>query len=191
MGWSVPKEHDGIVRDIMKGSDRVTAIVGCAFIEETLRERLKKQFGHDKDAFDNVFGQNGPLGNLAAQCRFAYTSKTVSKVTRNKIEAIGKIRNKFAHKTGDLSFDNALFKPLLSELGKPRSYMFGAGTKTKGSYEIDGLSPRDYFIANLQDVFSYLDSEGENAPKRRRSLIVISLPGKSKSRPQSSPQKRD
>lgn len=183
MGWSVSKEHDGIVRDIMKGSDRVAAIVGCAFIEELLRERLKKQFGHDRDAFENVFGPNGPLGGISAQARFAYTAKTISRVTRDKILAVAKVRNKFAHKSKSPAFDHSELKECIKSLGKPRSYMFDPSTYSMGSYKIDGLSPRDYFLANLQDILSYLDSEGVNATQRRRSLLIVSSPGISKKRP--------
>jgi hypothetical protein len=91
-------------------SDRVTAVIGGAILEDALKDALINRFrssaGHNTNINKKIFRPGGPLGYLNPKIDLAYQLYVFEKPIRNAMYGIADIRNTFAHQL-DLTFDSA------------------------------------------------------------------------------------
>ena len=100
-----------LLQEIESQSDRGTAIVGAAWVEEELKAALKANLLDDEVVYKRLF-QNGRLSDFSSCIDLSYMLKLVDKSQYQDLEKIRRIRNEFAHKLTDknleeLSFNNA------------------------------------------------------------------------------------
>jgi len=100
-----------LLKEIESQSDRGTAIVGAAWLEEELKATLKSRFLEDEQVSRRLFS-NGALSEFSTCLDLAYMLKVITKEQYKDLDKIRKIRNDFAHKLiskqfEELSFDNA------------------------------------------------------------------------------------
>jgi hypothetical protein len=99
MVWALlnPDQQSALSEITKFDSDRVTAILGGAMLEDSLRRTLEQRFRPDKDINQKIFKVSGALGNLGPKIDIAYQLHMIEKPTRNTMYGINDIRNIFAH----------------------------------------------------------------------------------------------
>ena len=107
MTWAIfSDEHVRAIGEIISsGLPRVTAIIGGALLDDTLRRTLSERLLNDKNVANKLFRINGVLGNSGPKIDLLYMLGAYDKPTRNVLEGISDIRNVFAHKL-DASFNS-------------------------------------------------------------------------------------
>lgn len=78
-------------------SERGSALLAGALLDDVLVERLREFFVPDTDRVESVFGQNGPLGSFSARITMGYLVGLYGPKTRETLDKIRDIRNTFAH----------------------------------------------------------------------------------------------
>jgi hypothetical protein len=84
-------EFKEFIEDIKIESERVTAIIYHAYVEDLLKELLKKRLIEFKDDLAEL----SPFKHLLNLC---YITGIITKAERKEIELLAKIRNGLAHK---------------------------------------------------------------------------------------------
>lgn len=102
---------------ISKETDRGAAIVCAALIEDGLRESLLARFVQRADKEDELLnGSNAPLSSFSAKIDIAYRVGLIGMEIRSSLHLIRKVRNEFAHNSGDISFESESIHDRIREL---------------------------------------------------------------------------
>lgn len=111
MTWAIFDDSHlrGIAEIIHSGSERVTAIVGGALLDDTLRRTLAERLRDDKDTTKKLLKVNGALGNTGPKIDLLYQLYAFRKPERNALCGLTEARNYFAHNL-DASFDSTAEK---------------------------------------------------------------------------------
>lgn len=88
--------HD-VLREIAQGSDRVTAIVGGALIEEILTRVLRSSLRPDEKQLDQAFKLSGPFSSFSAKIDMGYLTGIYGELVHKDLHCVRRIRNAFAH----------------------------------------------------------------------------------------------
>lgn len=156
MTWAIFRdEHIRAIGEIIgTGSGRVTAIVGGAMLDDTLRRTLSERLRNDKNIANKLLKESGALGNTGPKIDLLYLLGAFDKPVRNALYGLSEIRNFFAHNLG-ASFDSKTQKILdpiqKLTLHEDRKYyphhIYDEDTKD----EIEAVeNNRDIFIVNLK-----------------------------------------
>ena len=100
-------------------TDRTLAIVGAVYIEDELRNAIKKHFlpGHSAETENQVFSdEQAPLSGLAARARIAFALGIISAELLGDITLVRDIRNAFAHTSASVSFGTKAVKDAVTAL---------------------------------------------------------------------------
>lgn len=134
-------------------TDRGVAILGTALLDELLEKALKRHFRVDDKETACLFDPDRALGSFAAKTRLAYAMGIVSKLEFGDLLFVGKIRNRFAHRTllpnksyqpEAVTFDTTEIAALVAKLGSWDEY-FG-GTDEESAKR----SNRDTFLVTFR-----------------------------------------
>jgi len=102
---------------LRKESERGSAIVCAALLDESLREIIKAKLVALSKKKDDLFdGGNAPLESSSAKIDLAYRIGLISRDEKSSFHLIRKIRNKFAHSPEEINFESNVVKNLISEL---------------------------------------------------------------------------
>ena len=93
------------VEDEMEGSDRATAIVGGAFVEEHLTDALKSKMMKDEQLTRKIFLPGRAFGDFGAKVDLGYLIGAYSEQAHKELTTIRRIRNDFAHQLELNGFD--------------------------------------------------------------------------------------
>jgi hypothetical protein len=157
-------------------SDRITAILGAAMLDDSLTQMLKFRLRPKTDSVEQLFKVNGALGNLGPKIHLAYSLYMFEKPLRRALIAMGEIRNKFAHKL-TLTMASADFNKQFED---PTLH---AGLKVYPSpvrgapeiWEIESdvsTNKRTQFIVNLKLALGYIYAdESVHAPHSNEPLV--------------------
>lgn len=159
MTWAIfSDEHIRAIGEIVQsGSERVTAIVGGAILDDTLRRTLAERLRDDKDIANKLLKVSGALGNTAPKIDVLYMLKAFEKPTRNALYGLAEARNFFAHNL-DASFNSrkelmvdALKKLTLHEGRTHYPHHLFQRDRAGDKHKIEVVSNnRDKFIVNLK-----------------------------------------
>lgn len=107
MTWAIfSDEHIRAIAEIIQsGSERVTAIVGGALLDDTLRRTLAERLRNDKDIARKLLKVNAPLGNTVPKIDLLYMLQAFEKPVRNALYGLSNARNFYAHNL-DASFNS-------------------------------------------------------------------------------------
>lgn len=97
-------------------TDRGSALMAAAFLDDRLRGLLAKRLVNDKKIADRSFDFNGPLGSFSSRIDFSYLLGLIPNNARRDLHLIRAIRNKFAHTAAIINFDHPLIKPSCDSL---------------------------------------------------------------------------
>jgi DNA-binding MltR family transcriptional regulator len=115
---------------LRKESERGSAIVCAALLDESLREIIKAKLVALSKKKDELFdGGNSPLESASAKIDLAYRIGLISRDEKSSFHLIRKIRNKFAHSSEEIHFDSSIVKDLISELFKLNKEMLNIFAK--------------------------------------------------------------
>lgn len=92
--------------------DRSAAIVAASYLEEQLKLAILGHFPNfttlNKEDKKNLTSGNGPLSTFSARISMAYLLGLINQEQYNELNLIRKIRNGFAHKLDEITFDSNL-----------------------------------------------------------------------------------
>jgi DNA-binding MltR family transcriptional regulator len=104
-------EFNHFLTEFQGESERAAAVLGAAYLDDLLRQLLESFFVEDARAANELLSDLNALGMYSARSRLSYALGLISSDERDDLAQIGAIRNKFAHRKDDLSFD----KPPISD----------------------------------------------------------------------------
>lgn len=112
------KDFKGFLEEFQKESDRSTAIMGAAFLDEHLKQLLTNFFIDDAKEVAHLLSSESPLGSFGARIRAVYCLGLISQEYFESLKIIKAIRNDFAHQLHGLTFDD---KNIANECEKLKS----------------------------------------------------------------------
>ncbi len=128
-------------------SHLICAIVATSYIDLALKTLLEAHL-IEGNTQDELLKPNRTLGTIKAKGDLAYCLGFISTGTKTALDAVGTIRNEFAHKLG-VTFDDKKVSALCRELKIPQTRVDFLHTHEpdfpKQGYPIE--TPRDRFIA--------------------------------------------
>lgn len=163
MSWAIfdYKKHIAAVNEIVTGPDRIVAIVGGAFLDETLRHTLEARLQDHEKIRGKLFDVGRALGNLEPKVDLLYLLYAFDKDVRNALYGICTIRNLFAHNL-EMKFDSdnekmkeALGKLKLHEGRTHYPHHLLEGENDQVVIETIGDN-RTLFMVNLKCCLAYL-----------------------------------
>lgn len=100
------EDHEALTEELIRGTDRSCALIGCAMVDAALVAALANRFVfHDIESFDALFySQTAPLSNLSGRTRVAQAIGIIGPATTARIDTIRRVRNAFAHSIRPLEF---------------------------------------------------------------------------------------
>jgi DNA-binding MltR family transcriptional regulator len=109
----IEKESEEIKKESV---ERAQAIICHAYVEELLKELLKKRLIKDKDFLKSL----EKLISFSRLLTLCYITGIVNKAERKDIKLLAKIRNRFAHKREIKSFNAEDIPELCNDLRIPK-----------------------------------------------------------------------
>jgi DNA-binding MltR family transcriptional regulator len=118
-------EYEEILKEVEKeienSSDRGIALICGSILDSQLRENLIN-FLLKSDKLDkDLFKGNGPLATFDSKIKMSFYLGLISKHEMNNLIYLQRIRNKFAHLTVNISFDNDDIKNMCSNFSIPKN----------------------------------------------------------------------
>jgi hypothetical protein len=95
---------DSAITEIDLPSDRATAIVAAAFVEDHLTTLLHSRMARDARVIKEAFRAGGPLGDFGTKITLGYLTGAYSDAAFKELNTIQFIRNRFAHSLATNSF---------------------------------------------------------------------------------------
>jgi DNA-binding MltR family transcriptional regulator len=105
--------------EMQKESPRAAVILSAAFLDENLRSLLAGFLIDQRSATDGLL--DVPLGSFSARITAAYCLGLISQHERDDLDLIRKVRNQFAHRLHNLTFDDAKIVAWCNSLNLPGS----------------------------------------------------------------------
>ncbi|MCK9197463.1 MAG: hypothetical protein M0P16_10835 [Syntrophales bacterium] len=95
------------LRDLLgRESDRGCVLTAAAYLDNELAKLLQKVLIQDEKLFKELFDGTGPLATFSSRIDLAYGLGYLAPLQRRDLHLIRKIRNIFAHRTGEITFDD-------------------------------------------------------------------------------------
>ena len=118
----------GFAEELKKESPRAAVILGASFLDIKLRE-LIASFLIDNRVVDSLLGGidggEAPLSTFSSRTKLAYCLGLLTKDEYDDLNMIRKIRNEFAHKLHNLSFDDQKVVEWCNSLKLPKYLGYG------------------------------------------------------------------
>lgn len=152
--------HNRVVKEFENESDRGAAVLAGSLAENYLAKYMKS-YMVDDPKIDCMFEGFGPFADFNKRIECAYSFKLIPKEQKVALDSIKKIRNHFAHKPFEASFDKAPIsdwcksiptKNLLPESGETSSNFSHMKNRDKFMVTISLL------IANWEVIMNQIDS---------------------------------
>jgi DNA-binding MltR family transcriptional regulator len=152
------------IKAFTKQSDRGSALVAAAWVDDALEFYLRSYFRPNKKSADRVLQPEGPLGTFSARISVAYLLRLISRDARDDMEIIRRIRNDFAHVRLQIRFSDQNIKDRCKRLNAAKAFQLGTDTPIR--------SPRQMFLISAYFLSEYLLSLS-NYIKPSRSLDIV------------------
>jgi len=113
---NIPHEIIELRKLLGEESDRGCVLSAAAYLENELGKLLKNVLVQDEKLYKALFEGYGPLASFSARIDLAYGLGLIPPNERRDLHLIRKIRNTFAHRTGEVTFDDHDISSQCSEL---------------------------------------------------------------------------
>lgn len=100
------------MEDLQKETDRGAALVGAAFLDDTVRALIRAAFIAESETADRLFEYPRPLHSFAARMDLAYSMGLIGKAMYQDLGLVREIRNRFAHQHHPAAFDDPVIRDL-------------------------------------------------------------------------------
>jgi hypothetical protein len=131
-------EWDSFFKELGRESERATAILAAAWIDDLLRRRLTQLFSSgNKEARAQIFAPSGPFATFSAKIDAAFCIGWLDADVHHDLHVIRKVRNSFAHQVHGLSMESPQIRCLTESFRVPRRDYYDWG-KLKCAATDDG-----------------------------------------------------
>ena len=129
----------GFAAEFQRESDRATAVLAAALLDERLRQLLAAYLIDDEKEVSLLLEPEQPLGSFGARVRTAYCLGLLDKDLYRVLLNVKKVRNSFAHELHGLTFDDPAVAAPCAQLR--------ASLKLPKGFEDLAPTPRSAFIS--------------------------------------------
>jgi hypothetical protein len=114
------EEHDAFFQELVSGSDRASALIGCAGVDTALVHALRcKCIWLTEEMIDDFFhGQKPVLGSLSSRTRAGLALGIFDGKFKNTLDCLRRIRNVFAHAIRPVTFASEMIVKECNKLPK-------------------------------------------------------------------------
>lgn len=91
------EEFEEFAKEFKTESDRAAVILGASKLDQLLGMTLEKHLLPCTTSTDQLFSNNGPLGNFSSKIDFSYRLGLIDNQFCNSLHLVRRIRNSFAH----------------------------------------------------------------------------------------------
>lgn len=151
-----------------KQTDRGSALVAAAWVDDALDAYLRAFFRPDKKLVDEILQSEGALGTFSSRIKITYLLGLIDSNSHNDLEIIRGIRNDFAHVRQQIRFTDQSIKDRCKRLHAAKAFQLGTGTTMR--------SPREMFLISAYFLGEYLLSLAENTKPPRMMEIDYGVP---------------
>jgi DNA-binding MltR family transcriptional regulator len=157
MTWAIfpGDEHtQAVIELVTAGSERVTAIVGGALLEQAVDQTLRERLLNVPELVDSLLLVNRPLGNMGPKIDLLRLLGAFDQRTHKAMKGIARVRNFFAHHL------DACFSSQDKDFTKPMSQLTLHRNRTHYPHHLFGSdsdvaiesisSEREQFVVNLK-----------------------------------------
>jgi hypothetical protein len=104
--------------ELLEGTDRSSALVGCALVDSSLVSALTTHFvSMDETQFEELFySRNAPLQSFSARIQVGRAIGIYGPRVGSMLDSLRKVRNVFAHSIKPLKFDHPLIEKECAKL---------------------------------------------------------------------------
>lgn len=99
-------DFQGFLDEFQNETDRSTAIIGAAFLDEHLKQLLANFMVDDPNEVKQLLASESPLGSFGARIRAAYCLGLISRQYFDSLKLIKDVRNAFAHQLHGRTFED-------------------------------------------------------------------------------------
>ncbi|MDP3492615.1 MAG: hypothetical protein Q8R82_05840 [Hyphomonadaceae bacterium] len=110
---------DAVYAEMSKQSDRGTALIAGELVNSCLQVAIWDYFAKRGDEEDLFFREGALLGPFSARIKIAYASGVISESMRDRLTAVRKVRNHFAHEVRPHEFDEPYIVSWCDKLLEP------------------------------------------------------------------------
>jgi hypothetical protein len=126
--------------EINSESDRTTAIVAGAFVQEHLIQLIRSRCVQDEKLHSEMFSPGRAIGDFGVQINLGYMMQIYSRAARKELDTIKYIRNEFAHKIEIDRFDIQSIAARCRNLRIWESWRLTANKPESGEFESGELT---------------------------------------------------
>ena len=148
-----------------KESDRGSALVAVAWVDDALEACLRASFLDEKKIVDAILRQDGPLGSFSSRVKTAYLLGIITASLYSDLEIMRGIRNEFAHVRRSVRFKDQSIKDRCKSLVGAKAFQSGSGQSIR--------SPRQMFLISAIVAAECLLSCAKDA--KRPKIPVLDL----------------
>lgn len=91
--------------ELHQQTDRGAAVIAVGWLEVELESAISVRLRDDKSELKKLLGTSGAVGTYNAKVSLGYLLGLYSKATKQDFDVMGRIRNKFAHRTAPYTFE--------------------------------------------------------------------------------------
>lgn len=107
---------DNFVKEFSSETDRGTALVIGAYLDDLLAGMLRKHFVNDPTVVEDLLGVDRPLGTFSSRIKLSYCLGLIRRDQWKDLDIFRKIRNACGHTHLTVSFDKSPIKDLCRNL---------------------------------------------------------------------------
>lgn len=103
-------EYFSVRKELITESNRGCALLATSQLEIALEKLLRKKIVGNKKHKDSLFNLNGSLGTFSSKVQISYSIGLISKIEKDDLNLIRKIRNEFGHSYRIIDFEDEKIK---------------------------------------------------------------------------------
>lgn len=148
-----------------KQSDRGSALIAVAWVDDALEACLRAFLRHDKNIADMLLQPEGPLGSFSSRIKTAYLLGIINASLYSDLDIMRKIRNDFAHVRHAVRFNDQSIKDRCKFLVGAKAFRRGTGQSIR--------SPRQMFLISAVLAAEFLLSYVKHAKPPRIPVLDL------------------
>lgn len=170
-GWIQRDKHLHYLAEAQKEleteSDRGIVLVCLSILDELLAELLQTQLLRDEKLMKDMFGIKGVFGQLDDKVKACYGLGLISELDYDLFKKLQNVRNKFAHRVLDISFDEPAIRDVCRHITLPKNAFMPRDIETRRDVErpkleLNPIKPdttaRNRFLYAFQFLFLELEN---------------------------------
>lgn len=128
---STNKAHwEKLLKEFRPKSDRIVAILGATYLKSHLGQLLENFFIDEKEVFDSLLNDEGPLGGFGARIKTAYALGLISPYEYHDLLIIHAIEKEFLKEMTGIKFTSNSIRAQCFRLKLPREVLLPGETQT-------------------------------------------------------------